>query len=156
MKRIISFALATVLALGFAAVGSAQQSAKNAEKKQTTAPASTEHKTTMEQKSTMTATTALQLNKDEIMALQNALIKANAYKGKANGMLDTATKNAIRKYQTDHKLKVTGEPNQETMHKLGVAYTAPISKSVTPPVEQISSTKKDVEKKQPSETKKPQ
>jgi peptidoglycan hydrolase-like protein with peptidoglycan-binding domain len=156
MKRIIPFALATVLALGFAAAGLAQQSAKNAQKKPPTAPASTGYKTTMEQKSTMMANEALQLNKDEIMALQNALIKANAYKGKANGMLDAATKTAIRKYQTDHKLKVTGEPNQETLHKLGVAHAAPTTKPAAQSMGHSTDVKKEAGKKPQAESKKPQ
>ena len=153
MKRMMSFAL--VMVLGLVAVGLAQDSAKNTEKKQTSTPASTGHKATMEQKSMMTASESLQLNKNEITALQNALIKAQAYKGNANGMLDTATKSAIRKYQTDHKLKVTGEPNPETMHKLGVAYATPLSSSVIPQAEQVSHSKKDAEKKSQAETKKP-
>lgn len=156
MKHITSFALAMILALGFAAVGLAQQSAKNAEKKQTTAPASTGYKTTMEQKSMMAATEALQLNKDEIMALQNALIKANAYKGKANGMFDSATKTAIRKYQTDHKLKVTGEPNQETLHKLGVAYDAHTAQAPVQSMEHSKGARKETGKKPQTETKKSQ
>ncbi|MCK6561849.1 peptidoglycan-binding protein [candidate division KSB1 bacterium] len=118
MKRIISFAAAAVLVLSLAATGFAQQATKPMAKQQMTAPAKAEHKR-------IRATTApLKLTKEEMTALQNALIAAKAYHGKANGMLDTATKAALRRYQQDNKLKVTGEPNAETLDKLGVSHPA--------------------------------
>jgi peptidoglycan hydrolase-like protein with peptidoglycan-binding domain len=120
MKRFISFAV--ILVLSFAAMGLAQQATTPVEKKQAKAPAKA-----------MAATTApLKLTKDEIIALQNALITAKAYKGKASGILDAATKHALRQYQRDNKLKVTGEPNKETLDKLGVAYTMPHAKPAEP------------------------
>ncbi|MGH7494019.1 MAG: peptidoglycan-binding domain-containing protein [bacterium] len=156
MKRILAFALPAVLTISFAAAGFAQQTTRKAEKKQTAAPASTDHKAATEQKATMSATETLQLNKDEITALQNALVKAGAYKGKANGMLDSATKTGIRKYQTDHMLKVTGEPNRETLHKLGVTYAAPTTKPAAPSMEHSTEVKKEAGKKSQAETQKPQ
>ncbi len=120
MKRAIFFASAAALILGFSALSFAQQS-PSMEKKQTTAPAKTMPKAMKKHKGKMES---LKLSKDEIMALQNALIKANVYKGHASGMLDTATKHAIREYQTANKLKVTGEPNAETLQHLGVSYKA--------------------------------
>ena len=129
MKHLTSIACAAVLMLSFAAAGLAQQATTPMEKKQTAAPAKAEHKA-------MTATTApLKLTKDEIIALQNALITAKVYKGKASGILDTATKRALRRYQQDNKLKVTGEPNEETLAKLGVAYTMPQAKPAEHPME---------------------
>lgn len=126
MKHFTSIACAAVLMLSFAAVGLAQQTTTPMEKKQTTAPAKTEHKA-------MTATTApLKLTKDEIIALQNALTNAKVYKGKASGILDPATKRAVRQYQQDNKLKVTGAPNKETLDKLGVAYATPHAKPAVP------------------------
>ncbi|MDZ7359326.1 MAG: peptidoglycan-binding protein [candidate division KSB1 bacterium] len=135
MKRIISIAFAAVLTLSFAAMGLAQQATKPMEKQQASAPAKA-----------MTATTApLKLSKDEIMKLQNALITAKVYKGKASGILDTATKRALRRYQQDNKLKVTGEPNEETLNKLGVAYAMPQAK----PAEHSMEKKAEPHQKQP-------
>ncbi len=120
MKRAIFFASATALVLGFSALSFAQQ-APSAEKKQTTAPAKTMPKAMTEHKGKMES---LKLSKDEIIALQNALIKAGVYKGQADGILNAATKHAIREYQTTNKLKVTGEPTAETLQHLGVSYKA--------------------------------
>jgi peptidoglycan hydrolase-like protein with peptidoglycan-binding domain len=129
MKRIISLVLAAVLVLSFAAMGLAQQATKPMEKKQTATSTKAEHKA-------MTAmNTPVKLTKDEITALQNALITAKVYKGKASGILDAATKRALRQYQQDNKLKVTGKPNKETLDKLGVAYTMPQAKPAEHPME---------------------
>ncbi|MGH7450838.1 MAG: peptidoglycan-binding domain-containing protein [bacterium] len=141
MKRIIAIAFIAVLTLSLAAMGLAQQATKPMEKKQTTAPAKAEHKA-------MTATTEhLKLAKDEIIALQNALINAKVYKGKANGNLDMATKRALRKYQQDNKLKVTGEPNEATLIKLGVSYTHNETPGATHPTEQPADVKQRLQKR---------
>lgn len=135
MKRNLSFALAIALALSFSAFAWAQQAATTANK-QAAAPAKTEQKAMTENKD---KTMNLKLNKEEITALQNVLHKDGFYKGTTNGIIDAATKQAIRDYQKASKLKVTGEPNKETLDKLGVAYTMPHTK----PAEQ----KKQPEKK---------
>ena len=36
-------------------------------------------------------------------------------------MLDDATREAVKKYQSQHHLPVTGEPDKATLDKLGVA-----------------------------------
>lgn len=136
MKRNFSFALAFALALSFSTFAWAQQPGTTANK-QMAAPAKTEQKAMTETKD---KTAHLMLNKEEITALQNTLIKDGFYKGTANGVIDTATQKALREYQKANKLKVTGEPNKETLDKLGVAYTMPHAK----PAEQ---------KKQPMEKK---
>jgi len=135
MKRIISFAAAAVLVLSLAATGFAQQATKPMAKQQMTAPAKAEHKR-------MRDTTApLKLTKEEMTALQNALIAAKAYHGKANGMLDAATKAALRRYQQDNKLKVTGEPNAETLNKLGVSRTPASMHAAAPAMTHPGDTK---------------
>lgn len=144
MKRIISFAFAAVLSLSFAAVGFAQQEPQKTEKKPA---ASTEHKTMTEHKAMKTATETVPLNKDEIMVLQNALIKAKIYTGAASGLLDKATKSAIQKYQTEHKLQATGEPNPETLHMLGVVYAAHPAKPAARAAEHPTAMKKEAGKK---------
>lgn len=116
MKHQLTFVMAGVLVLGFSALVLAQPPAAS----QTKAPA-----TSTAQKTMLAHQAHLNLNKDETMALQNALIKAGDYKGVANGKLDKATQAALRQYQTTNKLKVTGWPDRETLDKLGVQYSEP-------------------------------
>ena len=152
MKHITSIACAVALALSCTTLGLAQQAAKHTEQKHTAAPtaASAGHKATTQQTNTAANTAAVPLNKDEIMALQNALIKAKAYSGKVNGMLDPATTSALMHYQKSNKLKATGEPDAETLHKLGVAYSASAAK----PMGQTTAHAADVKKQEAG--KKPQ
>ncbi len=55
-----------------------------------------------------------------VKALQEALNK-QGIAVKADGVLNDETKAAIRKYQSQHHLPVTGEPDKATLDKLGVA-----------------------------------
>lgn len=127
MKRNLSFMLATALALSFSAFAFAQKPATTDAKQ----PVKTEHKAMMEHKEKMEH---LKLNKEEIIALQNALTKDGFYKGTANGIIDTATKQALRDYQKANQLKITGEPNKATLDKLGVAYAEHHAKTAEPPM----------------------
>ncbi|HLA20980.1 MAG TPA: peptidoglycan-binding domain-containing protein [Pseudolabrys sp.] len=65
------------------------------------------------------ATTATALSESTVKALQEALIK-QGIAVKADGVLSDETRNAIRKYQSQHHLPVTGEPDKATLDKLGV------------------------------------
>jgi peptidoglycan hydrolase-like protein with peptidoglycan-binding domain len=145
MKRITSITFTAVLILSFAVMGLAQQPTKSMEKQQTPAPAKTEHK------AMMATAEHLKLTKDEMIALQNALSNAKVYKGKASGILDAATKRALRQYQQDNKLKMTGEPNEETLSKLGVSY----AHNQTPAVAHSTDMKKQTAKKPESAPNKP-
>lgn len=146
MKRILSFVLVIVLVLSFSVMIFAQQATP---KKQTTERAKTVQPAKTEQKATTEHKEHLKLNKDEIISLQNALAKAGVYKGKVDGVLGKATKRALRKYQKANNLKVTGEPNEETLTKLGVSYTAP---SMEKKGAVSETTKKPESKKPESET----
>lgn len=55
-----------------------------------------------------------------VKALQEALNK-QGIAVKTDGVLNDETRAAIRKYQTQHHLPVTGEPDNATLSKLGVA-----------------------------------
>jgi hypothetical protein len=55
-----------------------------------------------------------------VKALQEALNK-QGIAVKTDGLLNEETRTAIRKYQTQHHLPVTGEPDKATLDKLGVA-----------------------------------
>jgi peptidoglycan hydrolase-like protein with peptidoglycan-binding domain len=60
-------------------------------------------------------------SKEEIIALQKALKQAGLYKGKVDGRMGKQTDSALRSYQKEHGLQVTGLPDTETMAKLGIA-----------------------------------
>ncbi len=117
MNRHLTFTLVTALVFGFSAMVLAQDSTTTTQTKQDSA------KTV--QKATPAHQHHTNLSKEEIIALQNALIKTGDYKGEANGKLDEATQQAIRHYQKTNKLKETGWPNKKTLDKLGVAYAKP-------------------------------
>jgi hypothetical protein len=66
--------------------------------------------------------TSAALSQSTIKALQEALSK-QGIAVKADGVLDDETRAAIKTYQTQHHLPVTGEPDKATLDKLGVAST---------------------------------
>ncbi len=56
--------------------------------------------------------------KQEITMAQQTLSKAGLYKGKQDGQWNNDLSNAIKKYQTQNKLKATGKLDEETLHKM--------------------------------------
>lgn len=66
-----------------------------------------------------TAPAAAALSQSTISALQEALSK-QGITVKVDGVLNDDTRAAIKKYQTQHHLPVTGEPDKATLDKLGV------------------------------------
>lgn len=56
-----------------------------------------------------------------IKEAQTLLKELGLYQGEATGQLDDATKEAIKKFQTEHKLKDTGQPNKKTLKALNEA-----------------------------------
>lgn len=67
-----------------------------------------------------TAPASAALSEATIKSLQEALNK-QGIAVKADGVLTEETRAAIRKYQSQHHLPVTGEPDKATLDKLGVA-----------------------------------
>jgi Putative peptidoglycan binding domain len=85
--------------------------------------------------SSATVTTAATPSQSVIKALQEAL-KKQGLTTETNGVLDDATRNALRRFQTQHHLTVTGEADQATLAKLGIADQAsspPSTTDQTPP-----------------------
>lgn len=61
---------------------------------------------------------AASLSEDQVRELQN-LLKNEGYEvGDADGMIGPDTTEAIRQYQTDRDLEVTGIPNEKTLRSL--------------------------------------
>ena len=66
------------------------------------------------------AATSAALTEPTIRALQQALNKQGIVV-KVDGVLNDETRAAVRKYQSQHHLTVTGEPDKATLSKLGIA-----------------------------------
>ena len=65
------------------------------------------------------AATSVTLTEPVVKALQEALNK-QGIAVKVDGVLNDDTRAAVKKYQTQHHLPVTGEPDKATLDKLGV------------------------------------
>lgn len=72
---------------------------------------------------TMPAPAAATLSEAVIKALQEALTQ-QGIAVKVDGLLSEETRTAIRTYQSQHHLPVTGEPDKATLDKLGVRQSA--------------------------------
>jgi len=69
------------------------------------------------------AAASIALSEPIIKALQEALNK-QGIAVKVDGVLNDETRAAIKKYQSQHHLPVTGEPDKATLDKLGVRQSA--------------------------------
>lgn len=69
---------------------------------------------------TAAAPASVPLPEGTIKAVQEALNR-QGIAVTANGVLDDETRTAIRQYQSQHHLPVTGEPDKATLDKLGIA-----------------------------------
>lgn len=56
--------------------------------------------------------------KDEVKEAQEGLAKAGLYKGKVSGILNADTRSALRSYQKQNKLPVTGRLSDQVLAKL--------------------------------------
>ena len=122
MLRSLALASALVVASLSASALSAQTSAAPSKPTPSAAsPAPTVHakvdssKTSAMSKSSsksMTWTT------DQIKEAQEGLAKAGLYKGKATGQFNADTRKALKKYQKENKLPVTGRLDNEVLNKL--------------------------------------
>jgi peptidoglycan hydrolase-like protein with peptidoglycan-binding domain len=67
--------------------------------------------------------TTLKLTKQQIELVQDELHQRGYLKTRATGVVDEKTREALRKYQGDNGLPVSGRIDAETMEKLGVGGT---------------------------------
>lgn len=79
--------------------------------------------TVVAQPATMTTPASAALSEAAIKSLQEALSK-QGIAVMADGILTDETRAAIRKYQSQHHLPVTGQPDKATLDKLGVVVAA--------------------------------
>jgi peptidoglycan hydrolase-like protein with peptidoglycan-binding domain len=116
-RRTLGLALVAALTLASAAMAD-EQSAASKEK----APTSGAKTTTSTQHHTGKPVQHVHLSKDEVTAVQNALAKSGQFKGTADGVMNKDTEDALRVYQKENGLKVTGVADTETLKKLGVEH----------------------------------
>jgi Putative peptidoglycan binding domain len=64
------------------------------------------------------------ITEKEVVAVQTELSRRGFYNSKPTGILDSNTRAAIRTYQTENGLTVTGRIDRETYEKLGLPYPA--------------------------------
>ncbi len=69
---------------------------------------------------------------EQVKAIQEALNKQGASL-KVDGVLGAKTRAALKKFQKDSGLKVTGKADQATLEKLGVAAAAPAKAAAPKP-----------------------
>jgi peptidoglycan hydrolase-like protein with peptidoglycan-binding domain len=69
-------------------------------------------------KATSPTTRHAKWTKEQIEEAQEGLAKAGLYKGKATGVLNKDTKKALREYQKENKLPVTGRLSDDVLAKL--------------------------------------
>ena len=69
---------------------------------------------------------------DRIRDIQSALQRQGAYQGEPNGKWDDATVTAMRKYQEDHGLNLTGKIDALSLQKLGLGSETAGKGSPTP------------------------
>jgi peptidoglycan hydrolase-like protein with peptidoglycan-binding domain len=121
MLRSLALASALVVASLSASALSAQTAAPSKPSPSAASPAPTAHakgdssKTSAMSKSSsksMTWTT------DQIKEAQEGLAKAGLYKGKPTGQFNADTRKALKKYQKQNKLPVTGRLDNEVLNKL--------------------------------------
>jgi peptidoglycan hydrolase-like protein with peptidoglycan-binding domain len=70
----------------------------------------------------------IDLSRADISRIQEALVKADYLRHKPNGLLNAATTRAIRNFQIDNLLMVTGRPTAETLRLLRVSLQSDTSK----------------------------
>src|SRR5262249_43230969 len=75
---------------------------------------------TIAQTTSSPTTAASTLSQSVIKAVQEALNRQGV-SVETTGVLDDATRNALRRFQSQHHLPVTGEADRATLGKLGVA-----------------------------------
>jgi peptidoglycan hydrolase-like protein with peptidoglycan-binding domain len=82
------------------------------------APAPAAAKAQAAPKGKMQRAAAPKWTKDQIKDAQEGLKRAKIYNGNADGMLNAATRRAIRAYQQQHKMKVTGQLSDSLLAEL--------------------------------------
>ena len=120
MLRSLALASALVVASLSASALSAQTSAAPSK------PTPTSHAPTVHPKVDSSSTSAMSKSTHKSMAwtteqikeAQEGLAKAGFYKGKPTGQFNADTRKALKKYQKQNKLPVTGRLDNEVLNKL--------------------------------------
>lgn len=85
------------------------------------------------------AGTQTTFDKQTIRKVEQALKEKNLFKGKVDGVIDTQTTEAIRRFQTDNGMTVTGQLDSRLIQALGVSAAAsPTPGGMTTPMEETT------------------
>jgi peptidoglycan hydrolase-like protein with peptidoglycan-binding domain len=122
MLRSLALASALVLVSLSGSALSAQTSAAPSKP----SPSATSHAPTVHAKVDSSSTSAMNKSTskpmtwttDQIKEAQEGLAKAGLYKGKPTGQFNADTRKALKKYQKQNKLPVTGRLDNEVLSKL--------------------------------------
>jgi peptidoglycan hydrolase-like protein with peptidoglycan-binding domain len=122
MFRSLALASALVVASLSASALSAQTSAAPSKP----SPSATSHAPTVHAKPDSSSTSAMNKSTsksmtwttDQIKEAQEGLAKAGFYKGKPTGQFNADTRKALKKYQKENKLPVTGRLDNAVLNKL--------------------------------------
>ncbi|MCI0337490.1 MAG: peptidoglycan-binding protein [Acidobacteria bacterium] len=68
--------------------------------------------------------TQWRISEKEVVAVQTELKRRGYYNAKPNGVLDRTTREAVKEYQSENGLKVTGRIDRATYEKLELPYPA--------------------------------
>lgn len=68
-------------------------------------------------------TTSFRATKDQIIQVQKLLKAGGFYSGEANGIVNAATGEGLKKYQAANDLEATGAINQITLEKMDIPVT---------------------------------
>lgn len=58
-------------------------------------------------------------------SVQTKLVQQGYYRGQVDGVIGSGTMEAVRRFQADHRLKVTGKIDPKLLKALGISYKAP-------------------------------
>ena len=112
MLRSLALASALVVASLSASALSAQTSAAPSKP----SPSATSHAPAVHAK--VDSSKSMTWTTDQIKEAQEGLAKAGFYKGKPTGQFNADTRKALKRYQKQNKLPVTGRLDNEVLNKL--------------------------------------
>jgi peptidoglycan hydrolase-like protein with peptidoglycan-binding domain len=118
-KKTVLLILGAALAIGVAPIVS-RASRSGAKSSSSTTSGSKKKKTAAKSKKSAKPKGQTAPSPDRIREIQTALQKDGSYEGEPNGKWDSATMDAMRKYQDKNGLNPSGKIDAPTLNKLGL------------------------------------
>ncbi len=141
MRKAIHLALTLLIAAGLGACATSVQAETSSSKKKTT---STSRGKTRRAKSSRRSGRRERGQKaptpDRISEIQQALAKDGSFAGTPNGKWDSATAEAMKKFQEAHGLNPTGKLDAKTLQRLGLGSQTAGAAPPLPPISSLALT----------------